>query len=82
MKRPSVPLRVARDVERGCGAYVDPDARVGHPLREADMKKGKEVSRSLPLSRYSGQGALRQGPGGGADSPTEAGTWRNQAFAR
>ncbi|GGZ87579.1 hypothetical protein GCM10010371_54290 [Streptomyces subrutilus] len=77
-------------MERGCGAYVDPDARVGHPLREADteadteadMKKGKEVSRSLPLSRYSGQGALRQGPGGGEESPTEAGTWRNQAFAR
>ncbi|MFF1655068.1 glycosyltransferase [Streptomyces sp. NPDC058255] len=35
--------------------------------------KGKEVSHSLPLSTYSAPGGLRQGPGGAAESPAEAG---------
>ncbi|AVV46575.1 hypothetical protein C6376_39660 [Streptomyces sp. P3] len=44
--------------------------------------KGKEVTHSLPLSTYSARGALRQGPGRGAESSTEARTQGNQGFAK
>jgi len=49
------------------------------PLREEGVRpqrmakgKGKEVTRSLPLSMYSAPGGLRQDPGRVAESPAEA----------
>jgi hypothetical protein len=59
------------------------------PLREEVVRpqrtakgKGKEVTRSLPLSMYSAPGGLRQDPGRVAESPTEARTCGNQGFAK
>jgi hypothetical protein len=58
------------------------------PLREEVVRpqrtakgKGKEVTRSLPLSMYSAPGGLRQDPGRVAESPAEARTCGNQGFA-
>jgi hypothetical protein len=55
--------------------------KTGDNLRTA-KGKGKEVTRSLPLSMYSAPGGLRQDPGRVAESPGEARTCGNQGFAK
>jgi hypothetical protein len=54
---------------------------VVRPQRTA-KGKGKEVTRSLPLSMYSAPGGLRQDPGRVAQSPAEARTCGNQGVAK